>query len=135
MLVGGVIHDEVGDHAYSALARRPHHVEQVAVRAETRVHPVEVGDVVAVVALAGRHERHQPQAVDPEPGQVVDPLAQPGQVAAAVPVVVEEGLDVEAVDDGVLPPDVACGLARHVASSGSTRSPNASMKGVRSWPT
>ena len=118
MLVRGVVHDEVGDHADTALARRPHDVDEVAVRPEPRVDAVEVGDVVAVVALAGRHERHQPDAVDAEPPQVVDPLAQPWQVAAAVTVRVEEGLDVEAVENGVLPPEVARDLAPHDASSG-----------------
>ena len=113
VLVGGVVDDEVGDHADAALARGAHHVGQVAVRAEPRVDPVEVGDVVAVVALTGRHERHQPDAVDAEARQVVDPLAQARQVAAAVAVPVQEGLDVEAVEDRVLPPDVARDLAPH----------------------
>ena len=43
----------------------------------------------------------------PMPGQVVDALDQPGEVADAVAVPVEERLDVEAVDDPVLPPLVA----------------------------
>ena len=98
MLVGRVIHHEVRDHAHSAAARGSHHVQQVAVRAEALVHAVEVRHVVAVVALAGRHERHQPQAVDPEPGEVVQAFAQARQVAATVPVGVEERLDVQAVD-------------------------------------
>ena len=37
---------------------------------------------------------------------MVDPLGQPDEVADAVAVPVHEGLDVEAVDDGVLPPEV-----------------------------
>jgi hypothetical protein len=75
MLYRGVVHHEIGDHPDAALARRANHVEQVAVRAEPGIYAVEVGDVVAVVALAGRHERHQPYAVDPEPPQVVDAVA------------------------------------------------------------
>src|SRR5206468_3267285 len=39
-------------------------------------------------------------------GQVVQPLGQPLEVAAAVVVPVHEGLDVQAVDDGGLPPQV-----------------------------
>ena len=74
--------------------------------AEPRVDPVEVGDVVAVVVVGRRVERHQPQARDAQVGQVVDPLDQARQVADAVVVPVHERLDVQAVDDGVLPPQV-----------------------------
>ena len=108
VLVGGVVHHEVGDHADAAVARGADHLHEVAVGPQPRVDAVEVDDVVAVVAVARRRiERHEPQAADAEPRQVVDPLGQPGQVAAAVAVGVEEGLDVEAVDDRVLPPQVA----------------------------
>ena len=48
-----------------------------------------------------------------EPGEVVDAVAQAREVAAAVAVGVQERLDVEAVEDRVLPPDVAGGLAVH----------------------
>src|SRR3712207_8746176 len=54
----------------------------------------------------GGVERHQPDAGDPQPVQVVDLLDQPAEVAAAVTVAVGVGLDVQAVDDGVLPPQV-----------------------------
>src|SRR5215207_7945013 len=93
---------------------------------------VEVGDVIAVVALAGQHERHQPHASDPQSGEVIHALAEARQVAAAVAVGIEEGFDVEAVDHRVLPPDVARCLARHAASCGSTCCPNESMKELRS---
>src|SRR3712207_8332293 len=53
-LFRSVVGHEVGDHAQPAIARRAHDVDQVAVGAEARVDAVEVGDVVAVVALADR---------------------------------------------------------------------------------
>jgi hypothetical protein len=135
MMVRGVVKDEVGDHPHAAVAGGPHRIGQIAVRSQPRVDAVEVGDVVAVVALSRRHEGHQPHAVDSQPGEVVEPVDQARQVPAAITVRVEEGLDVQAVDDRVLPPDVAGHLALHPASSGRTRSPKASMKGRRSWPT
>ena len=113
VLVGRVVHDEVGDHPDAGLPRRAHHVEQVAVRAEPGIDAVEVGDVVAVVALARGHERHEPDAVDAQPREVVDAVAQAREVPAPVAVSVQEGLDVEAVEDAVLPPDVARDLAVH----------------------
>ena len=125
MLVGGVVDDEVDDDADAAVARGPDHLGEVARRAQPPVDPVEVGDVVAVVALAARVERHEPHARDAQAGEVVEPVGQPGKVAAAVAVGVEERLDVEAVDDRVLPPQVAGGLEPH--SGGSTCSPKTSM--------
>jgi hypothetical protein len=74
------------------------------VRAQPRVDAVEVGDVVAVVAVGRRVERHEPDAGDTQADQVVDLLDQAAEVAAPVAVAVGVRLDVEAVDDGVLPP-------------------------------
>ena len=134
VLVGGVVHHQVGDHADAAVARGAHQLDEVAVGPEPRVDAVEVGDVVAVVLARRGVERHQPQARDADAGEVVDALGQAREVAAAVGVGVQERLDVEAVEDGVLPPEVAGGLGLH-RSSGSTRSPKASMNGSSSCPT
>jgi hypothetical protein len=48
----------------------------------------------------------EPEAGHPQPLQVVEPAAQAGEIADAVAVPVHEGLDVEAVDDRVLVPEV-----------------------------
>ena len=61
-----VVHDEVGDHADAAIGRRPDQLGEVARGAEPPVDAVEVGDVVAVVALLAGVEGHQPQAADAE---------------------------------------------------------------------
>src|SRR5689334_18949029 len=68
------------------------------------MHVVVVGDVVAAVAARGGMDRVQPQAVDAEPGQVVQPAGQPGEVTGAVAVGVLERLRVQAVDDRLLVP-------------------------------
>ena len=138
----GVVDDEVDDHPHAAVLRRPDDLDEVAVGAQPRVDAVEVGDVVAVVAVAGRIEGHQPQAGDAEVGEVVDPLGEPDEVAAAVAVPVHEGLDVQAVDDGVLPPQVGrvgdphppCLPARALSSRASmSRQPNG-LRGHASAP-
>ena len=96
----------------SAITRMPRsrrgadELDEVAERAQPRVDAVEVGDVVAVVAVGRRVEGHQPDAGDAEPAQVVDLLGEAAEVAAPVAVAVDVGLDVQAVDDGVLPPQV-----------------------------
>ena len=110
-----VVGHEVGDHAEPAVARRAHEVDEVAVGPEPAVDAVEVGDVVAVVALARGVEGHEPEATRAEAGEVVDALGQALEVADAVAVLIEEGLDVEAVHDRVLPPDVAGRRAAHSA--------------------
>jgi hypothetical protein len=52
---------------------------------ELGVDAVEVGDVVAVVAVRGRVEGHQPQAGDPELGEVVDAFGQSDEVPVPSP--------------------------------------------------
>jgi hypothetical protein len=74
-----VVDDEVDDDADAPVGRRPDHLREVARRAQPAVDPVEVGDVVAVVALAARVERHEPHARDPDAGEVVEPVRQPGR--------------------------------------------------------
>ena len=147
MVDRGVVHDQVGDHPDPPLPGRAQELHHVAQAAQPRVDAVVVGDVVAVVPVRGRVERHQPQAGDPEPGQVVDPVGQPGEVADPVAVAVGEQLDVQAVDHRVLPPQVAGRLVAHrpalpagaaavaAARAGSTSAPNSSMVGRWSRPT
>jgi hypothetical protein len=64
-----------------------------------------VGDVVAVVAARAGVERQQPQGIDAQRSNVVESLDQTGEVADAVVVRVEEGLEVQLVDDRVLVPE------------------------------
>ena len=107
MVRGRVVDDEVGDHTDAPVTCGPDELDEVAVRAEPAVHPEEIGHVVAVVAVRRRVEGHQPQAGHAELGEIVNPLGQPRQVTDPVAVGVVVGLDVGAVDDRVLPPQVA----------------------------
>src|SRR5690606_39733749 len=72
--------------------------------------------------------------------EVVDAVGQALQVTAAVAVGVEVGLDVEAVDDRALPPQVAGvgdphGQSLPEATAGSTCSPKVSMNSCCRCPT
>ena len=71
MLVRGVIDDEVDDHADAALLGAVRELDEVAERAVARIDAVVIGDVVAVVPVRRRLERHQPHRGDAEPLQVV----------------------------------------------------------------
>ncbi len=111
VLVGGVVDDQVRDHLDAAVVGGAHQLHEVAEAAQARVHPAVVAHVVAVVAVGRGIERHQPEAGDTEAGQIIDLPHQTREVADAVAVGVAEGLHVQAVDDRVLPPQVA-GLAQ-----------------------
>jgi hypothetical protein len=140
MLVGGVVDHQVNDHLDSAVAGGAHELDEVPEVPQARVDPEEVADVVAVVPSWRGIERHQPQAGDAQARQVVDLPDQPLEVTDPVAVGVEVGLHVQAVDDRVLPPQVA-GLVqarRHrlsPSSAGSTCSANVSMNSLWLCPT
>ena len=94
----------------SAITRMPELVRLVDEAAEV-VHDAvvgvdaeEVGDVVAAVAQRRGVHRQEPDAVDPEPLEVLELLGQPAQVAGAVAVAVEEAADVDLVEDRALEP-------------------------------
>ena len=105
--------------AHAARVRLLEQLDEVRDRAELRQDRGVVGDVVAAVAQRGWVERRQPQAVDAEPLQVVEPVDQAAQVADAVAVGVGERAHQHLVEDGALVPlRVAarrgrpCGLTR-----------------------
>ena len=104
VLVGRVVHDEVDDHPDAALVRRVDELHEVAERAELRQHVGEVADVVAAVAQRRPEERRQPDAVDPEPVEVVELVGEAGEVAGAVAVAVLERPDQHLVEDRALVP-------------------------------
>src|SRR5260221_2155642 len=67
-----------------------------------------VRDVVPAIAQWRVVDRQQPDAVDPEPLQVVEPGDQAPQVAGAVTVGVVEAADEDLIEDRVLvPPRIA----------------------------
>ena len=79
-------------------------LDEIAKGAETWVDAVVVGDVVTVVAVRCRVHRVEPQACHTETGEVVEAAGQSDEVSDAVTVGVLKGLDVKAIDDGLLEP-------------------------------
>ena len=109
MLVGGVVDDQLGDHAQAARVRGRDEALDVAHRAVVGMHRAVFGDVVAVVAPRRGIERQQPDRVDAELGDVVELLHQAGEIADAVIVGIEERFHVQLVDDRVLVPERVVG--------------------------
>ena len=125
--VRGVVHDEVDDHADPAPVRRVEELLEVIDGADLRQDVVVVGHVVAAVAEGRGEERRHPQAVDAEPGQVVELVGEPLEVADAVAVGVVERADEDLVEDRGLEP-VGVGLS----GSGLTIAPSGATPGVTS---
>ncbi len=60
VLIAGVVHDEVDDHADTALVGRVHELHEVRQVPELGQHRRVVGDVVTAVPQRGLEERRQP---------------------------------------------------------------------------
>ena len=73
VLVGGVVDHEVHHELHAALVDRREQRVEVRERAEHRLDVLVVADVVAVVVLRRGIDRRQPDHVDAERAQVVEP--------------------------------------------------------------
>ena len=104
VLVGRVVDNELRDHPKTARVRRRDESAHVLDRAVFGMHGTVVGDVVAVVAPRRGIEGQEPDRGRPQLGDVVELLGQPGQVADAVVVRIEERLHVHLIDDRILVP-------------------------------
>ena len=106
MLVGGVVDDQLGEHADAARVRRVEEALEVVERAVDRVDRRVVGDVVAVVAERRRVEGQQPEAGDAEIAAGRGASASgPAKSPMPSPLLSVEGADVRFVDDRVLVPE------------------------------
>jgi len=104
VLIGGVVGDDVEDHPESDRVRFLDQPPGVVEGAEGRVDVPEVRHVVPAVDLRGRVPGVDPQRVDAEPDQVIQPGPDPLDVADPVAVRVGERADVHLVGDGAAPP-------------------------------
>jgi hypothetical protein len=138
MFVRGVVDDEVHEDADAAAVGLAHELDEVSAGAEAPVDAVVVGDVVSVIPPRRRLERSEPDRRHTEAFEVVETPGEPFEVAAAVAVRVQVRLDVEAVDDRVLVPEVAdhpstSRSVRYIACdqrSGTAGSPHRSTHGL-----
>jgi hypothetical protein len=79
---------------------------EIAERAKPRIDGIEVGHVIAVVAVRRRVERQKPDARCAERFDMIEPVGKPAEIADPVAVGIHEGFDIDAVDDGVLVPEI-----------------------------
>jgi hypothetical protein len=118
VLVGGVVDHQLGDDLQVTLVRLGQHHPEIVQRAVLRMDVVVARNVVPVVTQRRRVERHQPDRVDAELLDVVKLARDALEVAHAVAVGIEEGLDVQLVDDRVLVPERGVVERHHGAGGG-----------------
>ena len=115
VLVAGVVHHEVGDDPDAAAVGVLEERDEVADAPVVGMDVEEVADVVSAVAERRRVEGQHPDAVDTQPLDVVELLAQALEIPGAVIVGIEVAPDEHLVEDRVLEPAdrrVERGLAR-----------------------
>jgi hypothetical protein len=136
MVAGGMIDDEVDDHSHSERLRVAHAFHEVPGRAVLGVDAIVVRDVVAIIAVRRRVERLEPETGDAQAVQVFQPPAQPLEIADAVPARVHVLVDVEAVQDRILVPEVLDGHAIPISKrrSGETMDNRQPVTGGRAGP-
>jgi hypothetical protein len=96
--------DEVEQDADSSLTSVGNERVEVGERAEVGVHVAVVGDVVAPVLVRRREGGVQPDAVDTEPLEVVETIAEPDQVSDPVVRRVRERARVDLIEHAGAPP-------------------------------
>jgi hypothetical protein len=106
MLIRRVVEHEVEDDADAAGVRLAHKGCEVLERAILGGHAGVVGDIVAAIQKGRWVMRRQPDSVDTQVAQVVEPGGQPHEVADAVAIAVGEATWVDLVEDRLLPPAV-----------------------------
>ena len=104
VLVGRVVDHQVHDQLHAALVDRGEQRVEVLERAERRVDVLVVADVVARVVVRRGVDGRQPDHVDAEPLEVIEPARDAGQVPDPVTVGVGEAARIDLVDDGGRPP-------------------------------
>ena len=105
----GVVRHEVEKDADSARFGLRDQPVEVVERSEVGVDPGVVGHVVAPVDVGRRMDRVEPDRVDAEPLEVLEPAGHSGEVADPVVVRVRKGARIDLVQHGVSPPAVGHG--------------------------
>src|SRR5690349_6188145 len=104
MLVRGMVQHHFNDDANAALVGRIEKSLEVVEGSVGGIDGTVIGDVVSVIAQGRREKRHEPDGIDPEVLQVVEPLRQSAEIAVSVARAVVKSPDVDLINDRVLVP-------------------------------
>ena len=114
MRLRGVVHHQVGDDPDTPAVSGVDQGDEIVDGAEFGQHLVEVPDVIATVLQRRVVEGRQPNAVDPQPLQVIQALQQPAQATRPVRIVVQKCPDQHLVENRVFEPGRVGGQRRSV---------------------
>src|SRR5262245_44508011 len=63
-----------------------------------------IRDIIAKVSHGGRHDRRQPECIDPHTLEVIESTGKSSQITNAIHVTVQEGARIDMIDHAALPP-------------------------------
>jgi hypothetical protein len=96
-------------------------------RAEDRINPTVIRDIVTEVMHGRRIDRRNPDRIDAEPDEIIKPLPDTVEIAYAIPVRILKGPRVDVIDCADLPPHMRHEATRALTIADSTipdRAPN-----------
>ncbi|MCY1227182.1 hypothetical protein D9M72_394440 [compost metagenome] len=106
MTVRRVVGHEVQDELEPSRVGLLHQRIEAVQRAEARIDVAKIGDVVAEVGHRRGIDRRDPDGIDAERDQVIQPGANSAQVSDAIAVAVLKRARIDLIDDSALPPVV-----------------------------
>ena len=106
VLVRTMVHHQIHDHAQPALVASVDELDEVARRAVAWIDAIIVRDVIAMVTPRRRLERREPNGGDAQPLQIIEPAHRTAKVTDTIAISILKCIERQAVDDGVLVPQV-----------------------------
>ena len=104
VLVRSVVHYHVQHYPYAPLVSACYQTVEIIQRPKTRIDRLVIADIVAEVFVWRGIERREPDGIDPQFVQVIQPAGDAGQVAQPIPVSVSKRARVDLVNHPVAPP-------------------------------
>ena len=97
---------EIDDDPQATVMGRVGKGDEITKSAQSGIDRIEICDVIAVVAVWRRVERQQPDAGCSQSLDMIESIRETSEIADAVSIRVHEGFDIDAVNDGVLVPEI-----------------------------
>jgi len=120
MLDRRVIRNKVEDDFELLCMRFINEAVETFERAEDRINPAVIRDIVTEVMHGRRIDRRNPDRIDSEPNEIIEPLPDTIEIAYAIPVRILKGPRVDLIDCADLPPHMRHDATRAATIAGST---------------
>ena len=104
MFIGGMVHHQIHDDADASFMGCRQHLVEVLHCAEFFHDRLIVTDIIAVVVIGRLIHRREPDHINPQIFQIVQPADNPLQIANPIPVAVHKAARINLINNGFLPP-------------------------------